>query len=211
MNMTSNPYLVTARPTAPREVHGTSIYPSNKPAPVAPVQAKQNDTSESKDALELERYNLSCANWEIGRYKLVLKEEEDKNRKLEQDNKDINMWADDVQNRLVQLIKDYSRRDDELSEALNHIEELKRTCAYMENEMLTSETKVTSSEKELQRTMSELTGTKETLAGTKARLAETVAQLRALQKRIDDLNVPEYSEIGVAPPARRPLPGQLRM
>ncbi len=197
MNMTSNPYLVTARPTAPREVHGTGIYPSNKPAPVAPVQAKQNDTSESKDALELERYNLSCANWEIGRYKLVLKEEEDKNRKLEQHNKDINMWADDVQHRLEQLIKDYSRRDDELSEALNHIEELKRTCA--------------SSEKELQRTMSELTGTKETLAGTKARLAETVAQLRALQKRIDDLNVPEYSEIGVAPPARRPLPGQLRM
>ncbi len=95
MNMTSNPYLVTARPTAPREVHGTSIYPSNKPAPVAPVQAKQNDTSESKDA------NLSCAKWEIGRYKLVLKEEEDKNRKLEQDNKDINMWADDVQHRLV--------------------------------------------------------------------------------------------------------------
>ena len=167
--MTSNPYLVTARPTAPREVHGTSIYPSNKPAPVAPVQSKQNDTSESKDALELERYNLSCANLEIGRYKLVLKEEEDKNRKLEQHNKDINMWADDVQHRLEQLIKDYSRRDAELSEAL-----------------------------------SELTRTKETLA-------ETVAQLRALQKRIDDLNVPEYSEIGVAPPARRPLPGQLRM
>jgi DNA repair exonuclease SbcCD ATPase subunit len=106
---------------------------------------------------------------EIGRYKLVLKEEEDKNRKLEQHNKDINMWADDVQHRLEQLIKDYSRRDAELSEAL-----------------------------------SELTRTKETLA-------ETVAQLRALQKRIDDWNVPEYSEIGVAPPARRPLPGQLRM
>ncbi len=99
------------------------------------------------------------------------------------DNKDCNMWLNTITEQKEQLTEDLSRRNDELSKALDHIHELKE---------------------QLQSTRSEL-------IRTKATLADTVARAQALEQRIDHWNVPEYSQIGVAPPARSPLPGQLRM
>jgi hypothetical protein len=107
MIMTSNPYLVTTGPTAPAEVHGTSIYPKKTP-PAAPVQttrkpthnhdhpdtenhASDDDANESpvpppvpQEAKQnhTPELNYALLSRELERYKLSLKEEQDKNNEL---------------------------------------------------------------------------------------------------------------------------------
>jgi hypothetical protein len=117
--MTSNPYLVTTGPTAPAEVHGTSIYLSNKQARVAPVRTITKPTHEHSEAEKhtsdddanespvpppepqaakqnyTPELNYALLSRELERCKSALKEVQDKNNELTEVNEGQDMVLDE--------------------------------------------------------------------------------------------------------------------